>query len=65
MLVSSVVRDSMAQSAIRFKDRGLHRLKGVPERWRLYGVERDAPATGRPPVTRKIVKKITRRRRSA
>jgi hypothetical protein len=29
----------MSQSGIRFKDRGVHQLKGVPERWRLYGVE--------------------------
>jgi hypothetical protein len=29
----------MSQSEIRFKDRGVHRLKGVPERWHLYRVE--------------------------
>jgi hypothetical protein len=29
----------MLQSGIRFKDRGFHRLKGVPKRWRLYRVE--------------------------
>jgi class 3 adenylate cyclase len=39
VLVSSAVRDLMAQSAIQFKDRGLHQLKGVPVRWRLYRVE--------------------------
>jgi class 3 adenylate cyclase len=39
VLVSSAVRDLMSQSGIRFKDRGVHRLKGVPERWRLYRVE--------------------------
>jgi class 3 adenylate cyclase len=39
VLVSSAVRDLMSQSAIRFRDRGVHRLKGVPERWRLYQVE--------------------------
>jgi class 3 adenylate cyclase len=39
VLVSSAVRDLMLQSAIRFRDRGVHRLKGVPERWRLYRVE--------------------------
>jgi class 3 adenylate cyclase len=38
-LVSSAVKDLMSQSGIRFKDRGVHQLKGVPERWRLYGVE--------------------------
>ncbi len=39
ILVSSAVKDLMAQSAIRFKDRGAHQLRGVPERWRLYRVE--------------------------
>jgi class 3 adenylate cyclase len=39
VLVSSAVKDLMSPSAIRFKDRGTHQLKGVPERWRLYGVE--------------------------
>jgi len=39
VLVSSAVRDLMSQSGIRFKDRGVHQLKGVPERWRLYRVE--------------------------
>ena len=39
VLVSSSVKDLMAQSAVRFKDRGVHRLKGVPERFRLYRVE--------------------------
>jgi class 3 adenylate cyclase len=39
VLVSSAVKDLMAQSAVRFMDRGVHRLKGVPERWRLYRVE--------------------------
>jgi class 3 adenylate cyclase len=40
VLVSSAVKDMMPQSGIRFRDRGLHQLKGVPERWRLYLVER-------------------------
>ena len=39
VLVSSAVKDMMSQSGIRFRDRGLHQLKGVPERWRLYLVE--------------------------
>jgi class 3 adenylate cyclase len=40
VLVSSAVKDlMMSQSGIRFKDRGAHRLKGVPKRWRLYRVE--------------------------
>ena len=39
VLVSSAVKDLMSQSGIRFKDRGVHQLKGVPERWHLYRVE--------------------------
>jgi len=39
ILVSSAVKDLMSQSGIRFKDRGVHQLKGVPERWRLYRIE--------------------------
>jgi class 3 adenylate cyclase len=39
VLVSSAVKDLMAQSGIRFKDRGAHQLRGVPERWRLYQVD--------------------------
>ena len=39
VLVSSAVRDLMSQSQIRFKDRGVHQLKGVPKRWRLYRVD--------------------------
>ena len=39
ILVSSAVKDLMAQSAIRFKDHGVHQLRGVPKRWRLYRVE--------------------------
>jgi len=39
VLVSSAVMDLMSQSAIRFRDRGVHQLRGVPERWRLYRVE--------------------------
>ncbi len=40
ILVSSAVKDLMAQSEINFTDRGVHQLKGVPKRWRLYRVER-------------------------
>ena len=39
VLVSSAVKDLMSQSGIRFRDHGVHQLKGVPERWRLYRVE--------------------------
>src|SRR6201994_2342577 len=40
VLVSSAVRDLMAQSQVRFVNRGIHQLRGVPKRWRLYRVER-------------------------
>jgi class 3 adenylate cyclase len=39
ILVSSAVKDLMSQAGIRFKDHGVHQLKGVPKRWRLYRVE--------------------------
>jgi class 3 adenylate cyclase len=49
VLVSSAVKDLMSKdlmskdlmsnSEIRFKDRGVHQLKGVPKRWRLYRVD--------------------------
>ena len=54
VLVSSAVKNLMSKdliskdlmsknlaskSEISFRDRGVHRLKGVPERWRLYRVE--------------------------
>jgi len=39
VLVSSTVRDLVAQSEIKFKSRGVHKLKGVPDRWRLYLVD--------------------------
>jgi class 3 adenylate cyclase len=39
VLVSGAVRELMLQSEIGFKDRGVHQLKGVPGRWRLFRVE--------------------------
>ncbi|MGO9268157.1 MAG: adenylate/guanylate cyclase domain-containing protein [Candidatus Binataceae bacterium] len=38
VLVSSAVKDLVVGSGIKFKHHGAHRLKGVPERWRLYSV---------------------------
>ena len=40
VLVSSTVRDLVAGSGLRFHDRGIHALKGVPGEWRLFAVER-------------------------
>jgi class 3 adenylate cyclase len=39
VLVSRAVKDLMQPSEISFKERGVHQLKGVPGRWRLYRVE--------------------------
>jgi class 3 adenylate cyclase len=39
VLVSSTVRDLVAGSGIAFADRGFHRLKGVPDDWRVFAVE--------------------------
>jgi pimeloyl-ACP methyl ester carboxylesterase len=36
--VSQTVKDLVAGSGIRFRDRGTHRLKGVPDKWHLYEV---------------------------
>src|SRR5262245_47723302 len=41
VLVSSAVKDVMSQSGVRFQDRGVHQLKGVPERWRRYRVDHE------------------------
>jgi class 3 adenylate cyclase len=38
VLVSSAVKDLVLGSGICFRDRGAHRIKGVPGRWRLFAV---------------------------
>ena len=38
VLVSSTVKDLVAGSGLEFEERGSHRLKGVPEEWRLFAV---------------------------
>jgi pimeloyl-ACP methyl ester carboxylesterase len=38
VLVSSTVKDLVAGSGLLFDDAGEHELKGVPDRWHLYGV---------------------------
>ena len=38
VLVSSTVKDLVAGSGLVFQDRGEHDLKGIPDRWHLYGV---------------------------
>jgi pimeloyl-ACP methyl ester carboxylesterase len=39
VLVSSTVRDLVAGSGLRFEDRGMHALKGVPGDWHLYAAD--------------------------
>jgi class 3 adenylate cyclase len=40
VLASSTVKDLVAGSGLRFADRGRRALKGVPDDWALYAVER-------------------------
>jgi DNA-binding NarL/FixJ family response regulator len=49
LVVSSTVKDLVAGSGIEFVDRGEHDLKGLPDRWRLFGV-RDPGSPGREPT---------------
>ena len=39
VLVSSTVKDLVAGSGLRFAERGVHELKGIPDAWRLYAAE--------------------------
>jgi class 3 adenylate cyclase len=41
VLASSTVKDLVAGSGLRFCDRGTHDLKGVPDRWHLYALDRE------------------------
>jgi len=40
VLVSSTVKDLVAGAGMRFEERGVHTLKGIPSEWRLFAVER-------------------------
>jgi class 3 adenylate cyclase len=40
VFVSSTVKDLVAGSGLRFGDRGIQSLKGVPGEWHIYAVER-------------------------
>jgi class 3 adenylate cyclase len=40
VLVTSTVQMLVLGSGIGFADRGVHALKGVPDRWQLFAVER-------------------------
>jgi class 3 adenylate cyclase len=39
VVVSSTVKDLVAGSGLRFDDRGVHTLKGIPDPWHLYAVD--------------------------
>jgi class 3 adenylate cyclase/pimeloyl-ACP methyl ester carboxylesterase len=41
VLVSSAVKDLLAQSEIELAERGAHRLKGVPGEWQLFATQID------------------------
>ena len=49
VLVSSTVKDLVVGSGLTFDDRGLHRLKGVPDEWHLYAVTWNGDAASRAP----------------
>ncbi|MEA2647329.1 MAG: hypothetical protein QOE92_2412 [Chloroflexota bacterium] len=48
LLVSATVRDLVTGSGLRFADRGSRTLKGMPGKWRLYGVVADTEAAAAP-----------------
>jgi hypothetical protein len=39
VLVSSTVKELVVGSGLRFADRGMQELKGVPDAWHLYALE--------------------------
>jgi class 3 adenylate cyclase len=40
VLVSSTVKDLVAGSGLRFREHGTATLKGVPDEWHLFAVDR-------------------------
>jgi class 3 adenylate cyclase len=40
VMASSTVKDLVVGSGLRFADRGGHALRGIPDEWRLYALER-------------------------
>ena len=41
VLVSRTVRDLVAGSGLEFADRGIHRLKGIPDEWQIFAVQQE------------------------
>ena len=50
ILVTNTVRELLVGSDVRFEDRGLHQLRGVPEEWRLYLAEIELDSESTTPV---------------
>jgi class 3 adenylate cyclase len=50
VLASSTVKDLVVGSGLRFEDRGVHALRGVPDDWRLYALDRSSSAWPSRPV---------------
>jgi class 3 adenylate cyclase len=44
VIVSGTVKDLVAGSGLRFEDRGVHSLRGVPGEWRLFAVSPESTA---------------------
>jgi class 3 adenylate cyclase len=44
ILVTNTVKDMVAGSDIRFEDRGIHDLKGIPGQWHLFAVKQTRDA---------------------
>jgi class 3 adenylate cyclase len=59
VLVSSAVKDLMSQSPVSFMDRGVHQLKGVPKRWRLYRVEQEGMIRSRSAAPAKSARRVS------
>ena len=47
VVVSSTVKDLVAGSGLGFHDRGLQRLKGFSDEWRLFALDPSTLQTGR------------------
>jgi pimeloyl-ACP methyl ester carboxylesterase len=41
VLVSRTVKDLVAGSGLEFADRGVHRLKGIPDVWQIFAVQQE------------------------
>ena len=39
VLVSRTIKDLVAGSGLRFEDRGVHTLRGVPDQWQLFAAK--------------------------